>query len=372
MQAKSLSLTQLFAQLDERGYTVNRQLLSVAKLYPAKTFPWYLQLLMGIGIGIAFLLFLILLNELGFYDLGRLEQSIWAVGFIAVAILAQRFWVDLSEHPQRGLATLVTQTSFLLMLTGQGLLFYHFVKGLSVPPLWQVVIFLGVLAAITLYAYHVALAQVLSVALFLFMAQFIILPINFQQTDVLISSISSSMILLLTLIGLVYLTFSSRLSRYRYLQFGFIIAVFLRLTITPYTLSAEILSPWQNDSAAMVLFYGSYVVAIVLLGCMWYLAEKPYPWLAMGLLTVGLLALAYFLPATLFFALLLMVLGYAAHDKVILAIGLLLLPYYLFQYYYDLQTTLLNKSYLLMASGLILLLIAGFIGKMGWHRERQS
>jgi hypothetical protein len=51
----------------------------------------------------------------------------------------------------------------------------------------------------------------------------------------------------------------------------------------------------------------------------------------------------------------LMILGYAQHDRVLLVLGALLLPVFMFVYYYNLHLTLMAKSAILVASGALLL-----------------
>ena len=51
----------------------------------------------------------------------------------------------------------------------------------------------------------------------------------------------------------------------------------------------------------------------------------------------------------------LMILGYAKHDKLLLVLGALLMPAFLWLYYYSLDVSLLTKSLILTGSGVILL-----------------
>ena len=51
----------------------------------------------------------------------------------------------------------------------------------------------------------------------------------------------------------------------------------------------------------------------------------------------------------------LMILGYARHDKLLLVLGALLMPAFLWLYYYSLDVSLLTKSLILTGSGVILL-----------------
>ncbi len=72
------------------------------------------------------------------------------------------------------------------------------------------------------------------------------------------------------------------------------------------------------------------------------------------------------IPALLF-VLWVLVLGYARGDKHLVALGLALIPFTLFLFYYNLSLSLLHKSGLLIASGLILLAVSGYLYSL--HRK---
>ncbi len=129
---------------------------------------------------------------------------------------------------------------------------------------------------------------------------------------------------------------------------------------------------YPSSAALVIVVNSSWIIATVLYGCAVYLAGRQRRYGGVRLLFVVLLILAYFLPSTLFFALLIMVLGYATHDKIMTGLGLALMPYYLFDYYYTLQWSLLDKSLLLMASGVVLLLVAFAVAKLPSSAQGES
>lgn len=51
----------------------------------------------------------------------------------------------------------------------------------------------------------------------------------------------------------------------------------------------------------------------------------------------------------------LMILGYAKHERLILLLSSILLPLFLFLYYYNLDLTLIKKSGILIANGVLIL-----------------
>ena len=65
----------------------------------------------------------------------------------------------------------------------------------------------------------------------------------------------------------------------------------------------------------------------------------------------------------------LMILGYARHEKVLLLLGAVLMPAYLWLYYYNLDVSLLTKSMMLTGSGVILLSGRFYLAKKVQGRE---
>jgi hypothetical protein len=88
--------------------------------------------------------------------------------------------------------------------------------------------------------------------------------------------------------------------------------------------------------------------------------------------TAGTALLALVAPPGLFAALGLLVLGHALADRLVLGIGVIFVPAYLVQYYYELELPLDRKAYLLMASGLILLAVRWYLGRRPWARREAS
>ena len=65
----------------------------------------------------------------------------------------------------------------------------------------------------------------------------------------------------------------------------------------------------------------------------------------------------------------LLALGYALRERKLEGLSLLFIPIFLFVFYYHLDLTLLRKSYLLAASGAVLLLIRAVIVRRPWAKE---
>jgi len=84
-------------------------------------------------------------------------------------------------------------------------------------------------------------------------------------------------------------------------------------------------------------------------------------------LAFGLLLLALFKAHGVLVAIVLLVLGHGNRDKVLTGLGLALLPLYLWFYYYSLELTLLEKSGVLVFSGIVLLAGKLYIGLRERH-----
>jgi uncharacterized membrane protein len=65
----------------------------------------------------------------------------------------------------------------------------------------------------------------------------------------------------------------------------------------------------------------------------------------------------------------LMVLGYAKHEKLLLLTGILLMPVFIFFYYYNLDVSLMAKSGVLVGSGVVLLVGRGYLAAKQLDRE---
>ena len=62
-----------------------------------------------------------------------------------------------------------------------------------------------------------------------------------------------------------------------------------------------------------------------------------------------------------------MVFGYAKHEEHLMRIGALLMPVFLFLYYYNLDISLMQKSGTLMGSGIVLLAGSLYMKHKNWN-----
>lgn len=84
------------------------------------------------------------------------------------------------------------------------------------------------------------------------------------------------------------------------------------------------------------------------------------------------LGLASFTTPGILAALGLMVLGYARGDRYLLGIGIAFFPVFIVVFYYELQISLLVKSWIMAGSGGLLLAVRWYLNFRNWAQETES
>lgn len=67
-----------------------------------------------------------------------------------------------------------------------------------------------------------------------------------------------------------------------------------------------------------------------------------------------------------------MMVGYAKHEKIMILMGGLQIPVFLFLYYYNLDISLMQKSGVLVGSGIVLLAGNFYLQCRGWDKGISS
>ncbi len=374
-KSPSLPTTETVLQkLRTEGYTVNDDKLPLSN--EKSTVAWYQHILLAIGVFATFVGFFLLLLVSEFWNLGTVGQSLWALAFIVTGIIMYHRVIDGEElKSEKLLAAFVTQVTFVLILVGESLLIYEISHYFSLTEPWQLVLLTGALTAIVFPLYPVMLARVVQVTMIFLFVQILPMSLPFVGSS---AWILQSLLLLFFLVGLVYLAFSLRWLNWHYLCYALIISILAQLTFSSHMAVTDIMRLFitygfhYTNETPVNLTYPSWIVATVLCGCVVYLAGEKRRFYGIWLLCLACFVLANFLPATLFFTLLLLVLGYATREKIMTGLGLILMPYYLFDYYYTLKLSLLEKSLLLMASGVVLLAVAFAVAKLPHYQERKG
>jgi hypothetical protein len=139
-------------------------------------------------------------------------------------------------------------------------------------------------------------------------------------------------------------------------------ATILLMTFTGIFIFKHPVTPSWPSSA--VLAAGLIMVLLNLGGGIKSLKKE---WMILALAITGLLGV--FTTPGLLVALGLLVLGYGMADQILTGIALLFLPVFLVLFYYDMDVSLLNKSYILAGSGLCLLMVRWALKQRSWARE---
>ena len=94
------------------------------------------------------------------------------------------------------------------------------------------------------------------------------------------------------------------------------------------------------------------------------LKSKPLAIASVGVLLFGLIS-----APGIILAIGLMILGYAKHEKLLIISGVLLMPVFIFLYYYNLDIFLMQKSGVLVSSGFALILGRLYLQSQRWDKE---
>jgi len=124
----------------------------------------------------------------------------------------------------------------------------------------------------------------------------------------------------------------------------------------------HILTPYWPSTA--ILASGMVCLLVLLAGGLDSLKKE---WMVLAIAVSCLLG-AFTTPGVLV-AIGLLVLGYGKGDKILTAVAFIFLPVFLVLFYYALDVSLLNKSYILAGSGMALLLVRWALKQRPWARE---
>lgn len=311
---------------------------TLSQTTPETPTPWYIRGLIGIGGWVAALFFILFLGVLGIIDEG--SQAI-VVGFIFCLVAIGLKWLTRRS-------VFAGQLALAVSLAGQAL----FIGGLTSEidnisiTLLITILFEGVL----LIFYPDKLHRFLSTLVICGAIFWLFIDLEIQEV--------SHLVLILLAVGTVLLwLYEARLivtplrQFYRPVGYALPVAMFGFLLLS---FSEEMEIKWWWLSAGgllLVLFYLEYLILRQQgLG----LQTKIVPWLLAG--TLILIIPAFQTPGILA-ALIGLLLGFQGgrEARLLLGLSIAFLAVFLIGYYYNLNLTLLTKSFVLMGTGLIFL-----------------
>ncbi len=309
---------------------------ALAPAADAESSPWYVKTLVGVAAWIAAFFLGTFLGLMGIID--TTGQMIgWGIGLTVVAI-GLKWW--------RRQSIFWGQLTFAMVLAGQGLLIFG-IGDLLQDSTTVALAAIGV-ELVLLVLYPDALHRMISVLAIIGALTFLIYDQDFPQL--------LHALILVTTAGMTFLwqgefrLLTGRFYPYRIpVGYGLVLALFGLcllalgnwLGVTDWWLSATAL--------ALVLLYLINQI----------LHDLDQPLLSrVGLWAVGALLLlcipAYQTPGILA-AVIVLLLGRWRGNNLLLGLATLFLLFFLSAYYYNLEITLLNKSYILMGTGVVLL-----------------
>lgn len=344
--------------IDKNSTEAAKQILTQGK----PTLPSILQIFSGLGAfisAIPFLFFLGISEIINFSS--EISLLIWGLIFISGAIPIGRA----NKDRESLLNIYLQQISLIFMGTGKILVIWGGVELLPFSELWNIVIILFILTAGTYQYFGSSVDRFLSALIALISVQIAI------ATEIRGDLYIQELWLTLYFIAQVlFVQFLSTGNRRKAMLVPLYYAGIFSLANIVLLLSA---SSVVSETFGLTIAYNVYIIGGSLAGIFLYLiyqASNRFNSLNSGqlpLIVTGLVILALLPAPGVLFALVLLFLGYKDFNKNITIIGLGFLAYFIINYYYNLDFSLLIKSLILMGSGLLLLSGHMIMQFKKWH-----
>lgn len=333
--------------------------------------PLYLRILIGIGAFITSLFIILFIAILGFSGINeKVIMLIFSLIFIggAFALMA------LANHnlPHSLSHDFFEQLSFYFMVIGKLLFVFAFSQLINLSETLGISLALLIILVMTYPIYQLSIDRFLTCLAFLFSIFYLLI---FQyQTDFYANDISKTLffylffILQLGLVG--YLLLNSRI---KHSLTPIAYAIVFSLTIQLLFLVTQTLFwGWRakiniNSDMTTLLLCAALVALVIYLAKSNKLSAEPIIASIIGILVLGLISASGIL-----FVILLLLIGYRKHDRLLIVLAGLLLPLFLILYYYGLEATLLIKSSILIGSGVALLVARFYIKLRGWDDDKDK
>ena len=287
---------------------------------------------------------------------------------VTLALVASAIWLQRKAGDSHGLKyNLLMQSSLAVMVTGKllftgtvGRTLNHYLSDYSDDP-WSYTLALLMITVLTYPVYRVPVDRFLFPFIVLCFLLFNILE-DFGKHHVLLFH---GFFLLQFAMASVLLMHRKIKSDYIPLADALVCSLCLHvLLLASGALASEgrtVISPYF---VSLVLTAGLIALFGWAAGGMAKLKTEPLLLASMGAALLGLIAA----PGILL-AIMLLVLGYARHERPLLATGAMLIPVFLFLYYYQLDLSLLQKSAALAGSGALLLAGRFYLRRGGWDKS---
>jgi hypothetical protein len=322
-----------------------------------KELPLYLRALVGVGAFIASLCFISFVG-VGVAMTGKEGFAVWGLIFAALAIGLQK----LNRNDNTIKDSFLMQSSFACMATGKALFTFGMAEILDSG--WGATVALLIITVATYNIYRMSVDRFLST-----FAVFFSILVNILWDRELAGSreLLLNGFMLLQMAGAAVLITNVKIKRdYIPLLYGLLFSL---CASALFLASYAKFGYWRHEEFInpvfiTLLFTGSLIAIITwIVGGIEKLNAGPTRLACLGAILLGLIS-----APGIILSIILMVLGYAKHEKIMVTMGALLVPVFLFFYYYNLDVSLMEKSGVLIGSGVALLAGRFYIGFKGWDK----
>ncbi len=324
--------------------------------------PLYIRALIGVGAFIASFCFIGFLVAADIIDIDQEDGMIvWGVLFAGLAIGLQQIAGE--THDARH--SFFMQSSFTAMAVGKTLFVIGFAEGMDSG--WGVSIATLIVTVLTYHIYRMSIDRFLSSFACLFS---VLLNILWDHdAGGARAVLFNGFFLMQMACAALLLTHGKIKSDYIPLSYAF---AFSLCTSILFLASHAKFGYWREEELIHPAFINIMLaLALVALigwaaGSMAKLQDKALLLASSASILLGVIS-----APGIILSIGLMILGYAKHEKLLMILGGLLMPVFLFLYYYNLDISLMQKSAILAGSGVLLLAGRGYLKYKGWDRETE-
>lgn len=325
--------------------------------------PLYLRILVGIGAFISSVCFI------GFLSASKIikydsEAGLinWGLIFIGSALFLAKTSGDQNNTIKH---SFLIQTSFCAMGMGKILFVIGFAKMFGKNSGWSITLSTLLISVATYYVYRMSIDRFLSTLAILtsLLSNLVSSRYFSSYTEMLLN-----LFFFIQLILAIVLFTHGRIKR-EYIPLAYATAFSLCITIIYFAMESKI-GRWGSKQDYSLIFINA-ALTISLIGLIGWAAgnlkklkTEPLILAALGAALLGIVSA----PGVIL-SICLMVLGYAKHEKLLLLMGILLMPVFIFLYYYNLDISLMAKSGVLVGSGALLLVGRGYLAAKQLDRE---
>lgn len=350
----------MLEQLNSKGLLTNKGLSNfIISQQQEQEPPLYLRALLGVGAFIALLCFIHFLEGADIIIINRdhrIELILWGLAFVAGAIGLQSIAGD--DHTVKH--SFFVQSSFALMVMGKSL----FVLGVShvLVSEWGISLALLMITGITYHIYRISIDRFLSSFAVLLS---ILINILWNREVIGFRELLLNGFFLLQFAGAAILLTHGKIKHdYIPLSYAFVFSLCVIVLLLAFFTE---FGSWKHKELIHPAFMNMLLTGGLIALFSWAAGGiEKFKCEPLILVSIGAVLLGLISAPGILLTIGLMVLGYAKHEKFLLISGALLMPVFLFLYYYNLDISLMQKSGILIGSGAVLLASRFYLKYKGW------